>query len=179
MQHPYESIAWQLQAIKQLPVAIDISHHKFNGLPLHSYHFALLLLLSLCFQLIVVATHWMLAQYHPPEKNYYIIIITFTSLALEGVHKRLSLSKVLTHSQGEPINNGLSSKWNGSKKKSNSKAQPSTHSLYICQQSQQNQQKCSKCLSQQGQEYLPSQRGSTRNYSPGQESKQIYSKSNV
>ena len=51
-------------------------------------------------------------------------------------------------------------------------------SLCICQQSQQNQQKCSKRLSQRDQEYLPSQR-LTRNYSPGQESKQIFSKSNV
>ena len=34
-------------------------------------------------------------------------IITFASLALEGVHRNMSLYEVLTRSQGEPINNGL------------------------------------------------------------------------
>ena len=38
------------------------------------------------------------------------IIITFPSLALEGVRKGLSLYEVLTSSQGEPINNGLTNK---------------------------------------------------------------------
>ena len=31
---------------------------------------------------------------------YFIIIISFISLALKGIHKRLGLYKVLTHSQG-------------------------------------------------------------------------------
>ena len=63
------------------------------------------------------------ASIHSYGLLFYFIIIMFTSLALQGVHKRLSLYEVLTRSQGEPINNGLTNKWDGSKKKSNSKAQ--------------------------------------------------------
>ena len=40
----------------------------------------------------------------------------FTSLALVGVHERLSLYEVLTRSREEPINNDLTNKWDGSKK---------------------------------------------------------------
>ena len=36
---------------------------------------------------------------------WHCIIINFTSLALEGVHNRLSLFKVLTQSRGPIINN--------------------------------------------------------------------------
>ena len=61
-----------------------------------------------------------ISQWNMENKAKNINIVTFTSLALEGVHKRLSLYKVLTCSQGE--NNGLINKWDESKKKSNSKA---------------------------------------------------------
>ena len=37
-------------------------------------------------------------------------------MALEGVHRKLSLYKVLTHSQKEPINNGLANKWDDQRK---------------------------------------------------------------